>query len=78
MRVTASSSALSGLSQASARLERSAGALAPTDRVTTGAGPADLGPTMERLNASLQFRANLKTLKAVEQMSDDLLSLFTR
>lgn len=78
MRVTASSSALAGLTQAATRLERSAGPVAPSDQVTMGAGAADVGPTMERLNASLQFRANLKTLKAVEQMNDDLLSLFTR
>lgn len=81
MLISTVTTAVTGLKGAEARLDRAAQQTAfPSERVSVGgsAAGADIEPTVSRISASLQFRANLKTIQSADRMSDDLLSLVTR
>lgn len=61
-----------GLQRATAALNESADALTvPIDQVSLESA------MVGQLGASLAFRANVKVLQSAQQMSDDLLRLFT-
>lgn len=77
MRVSTRSTAVEGIQAATERLDRAAEqTLAfPSDKVSLG---KDLEPAIERISASLQLRANLKTIQSVDQMTDDVLKLMTQ
>ncbi len=83
MQISGFASGVSGLKAAESQLDRAAAEVAdatvPTDQVTlSGSEPDLLQATTDRISGELLFRANLKTIQAADQMSNELLDLLTR
>jgi hypothetical protein len=71
-------SGVAGLQRATERLDRvAAETAAPIDKVTLSGGGMDVSNVAETLSAKWAFKANLKTIQSADQMSNELLALFT-